>query len=145
MSGSHDVTGPIIGWQIFKWEHLCVSIGVIGGITLRNVTMNGKDYLNSTASGVFVDALWTHGYNMTFGDREGGTWPQDFPLKGYITDVQVFSRPLSIKERKDYTLCNKVTFLFEFISLCCSFFGFRILMATLRTGNRKKSGKQMET
>ena len=86
---------------------------VIGGSALRNITMNGKDYLNSISSGVFVNTLWTHGVNMTFGAREGDdmAWPEDLPLNGYVTDVQVFSRALSIKERKDYTLCDQVTFL----------------------------------
>ena len=45
---------------------------------------------------------------MTFGGRDGGVWTEDLPLKGYITDVQVFSRTLSKEEMADYTLCNKV-------------------------------------
>ena len=108
LSGSFDVPGPIIGWQIFKWEHICVSMEVNDELALRNFTLDGKSYLNSSSSGIFHDTLWTYGYNMTFGGREGGVWPEDLPFNGYITDVQVFSRTLSKEEMEDYTLCNQV-------------------------------------
>ena len=108
MSGSYDVPGPNVGWQIFKWEHFCVSMEESGENAFRNFTLNGKSYLKSSSAGIFHDTLWTRGYNMTFGGRDGGLWKEDLPLKGYITDVQVFSRTLSKEEMADYTLCNKV-------------------------------------
>ena len=107
LSGSFDVPGPIVGWQIFKWEHICVSMEVNDELALRNFTLDGKSYLNSSSSGIFHDTLWTNGYNMTFGGREG-VRSEDSAFDGYITDVQVFSRTLSKEEMANYTLCNQV-------------------------------------
>ena len=49
---------------------------------------------------------WPKGHNLTIGGREIAYSGVHF--NGLVTDVQVFSRKLSVAEAVDYTTCKKV-------------------------------------
>ena len=76
----------------------------------RVIVSDGELNFNFT-SAYLPGTKWPLGHNFTLGGREISY--AGVHLNGYITDVQILARVMTLEEMRDYTLCKKVSHLKE--------------------------------
>lgn len=82
----------------------------------RTVYVNGELNFNYTTA-FLPSTIWPIGRTFTFGGREQNMQYTGYPLNGYMTDVQIFSKGLTREEMISYTTCQKVSFYLAFIRI----------------------------
>ena len=103
--------------EIFRWNHICVSVRYKNGKAHRRIFVDGQLHFD-ISSDFLYGTIWPSNRFFTDGGREFKYGGQT-NLKGSISDVQLFSRFLSDSEMQEYTLCIQVSFILT--KLICMF------------------------
>ena len=90
----------------FRWYHLCALFAYTEKGAERVFYIDGELNFQTTTK-YLPETLWPAGHNLTIGGREIAYSGVHF--NGLVTDVQVFSRKLSVLEAMSYTTCKGVS------------------------------------
>ena len=101
--------------EIFRWNHICVSVRYKNGKAHRRIFVDGQLHFD-ISSDFLSSTIWPSNRFFTVGGREFKYGGQT-NLKGSITDVQLFSKFLSDSEMQEYTLCIQVSFVLYKINM----------------------------
>ena len=108
-AGIKDYTGGLSQYKPYRWNHVCSAVKYTSlGMEKRAerlIYVDGELNFNFT-SAFLPETLWPLGNNFTFGGREFKH--KSYHLDGWITDVQVYSKPLGSEEMIKFTLCHQV-------------------------------------
>ena len=109
-AGIKDYTGGLSQYKPYRWNHVCSAVKYTSlGMEKRAerlIYVDGELNFNFT-SAFLPETLWPWGNNFTFGGRE--LKHKLYHLDGWVTDVQVYSKPLGSEEMIKFTLCHQVS------------------------------------